>query len=329
MKRLLVICGPTATGKTALGINLAKKLNGEVVSADSRQVYKGMDIGTGKDVGNIKYQISNIKSDLFDLGFYPINDTRIWLLDIVEPDYQFSVADYVECASSVIEDIRKRDKLPILVGGTGLYIKGIIDGIDTLGIVPDRKLRKRLENLSTHDLREELAEADPQKLQSMNESDRNNPRRLIRAIEISKSPNNKAPLRSSGQANSNNFSNFDILMIGLTSPYNILYQRIDNRVDQRVKQGIENEIGNLLKNGFSWDNSVLGNTIAYREWESYFEDRKPKEEILKEWKFAEHGLARRQMTWFKRDNRINWFDISRGNWQPELENLTQRWYHQS
>ena len=129
MEKLLIICGPTATGKTKLGIKLAKKFNGEIVSADSRQVYKGMDIGTGKEVED---------------GKWVVDEIPIWLLDIVNPDYRFNVADYKKCADVVLDDIWKQGKLPILVGGTGFYIKAVIDGIGTMGVPPDWELRKIL-----------------------------------------------------------------------------------------------------------------------------------------------------------------------------------------
>ncbi|NCS99922.1 tRNA (adenosine(37)-N6)-dimethylallyltransferase MiaA, partial [Candidatus Parcubacteria bacterium] len=135
MYKLLIICGPTATGKTRLGIELAKKFNGEIVSADSKQVYRGMDVGTGKDLPvSSKLQLS---AQSFQLGYYEIKRVKVWLLDIVEPDYKFNVADYKKCADAIVEDIWKRKKLPIVVGGTGFYIKAIVDGIETMGVLPD------------------------------------------------------------------------------------------------------------------------------------------------------------------------------------------------
>ncbi len=327
MKRILIICGPTATGKTDLGISLAKRFNGEIVSADSRQAYKGMDIGTGKDIDNSKWQLVNDTLDKLKIGYYSLKGIKLWLLDMVDPDYQFSVADYVKCANSVIEDILKRGKLPILVGGTGFYIKGVVDGIETLGVSPDWKLREQLSHYDTETLRDELRKIAPEKLERMNESDKNNPRRLIRAMEIAKSSNNKAPLRSSGQASSNIFSNADILMVGLTAPYKILHQRIDERVDKRVEAGMENEIKALLSQGYGWDKSALGTTMAYREWQPYFENRQTKEETIKKWKFNEHGLSRRQMTWFKADERINWFDIDDIDFREKIVDLINKWYN--
>ena len=337
MSKLLVICGPTATGKTSLGIKLAKKYNGEIVSADSRQVYQGMDVGTGKDLPvNSKFEIRNskqvqnskLKIPNYQIGYYLINGGRVWLYDIVEPDYQFSVADYVRCANLVIKDIGKRGKLPILVGGTGFYIKAVVDGIGTLGVPPDWGLREKLSNLEIELLREKLRRLDPGRLQKMNESDRQNPRRLIRAIEIAKQ--NQKP-KTKNQKHKLKIKK--VLLIGLKVSNKVLYERIDKRVDERVKQGVIGEIKRLLKMGYSWENSVLGTTMGYREWQEYFEESevkseklKVKTEIIQKWKYDEHAYARRQMTWFRKDKRIRWVDISKKRWENRVEELVQKWY---
>jgi len=333
MNKLLVICGPTATGKTSLGIKLTKKFGGEIVSADSRQVYKGMDIGTGKDLPvNSKFQIPNSKqivNSKFQIGYYLLEEVPVWLYDVVEPNYRFNIADYVECASVVIEDIWRRKKLPILVGGTGFYIKAIIDGVETLGIPPDWELREKLSNCPIVQLSNKLKELDHERWRKMNEADRNNPRRLIRAIEIAgKIPNSKIQNQKSKIQK--------VLFIGLRAPYKFLYQKIDQRVEERVKRGIEKEIRNLLKRGYNWENSALGATIGYREWRPYFinsksenQNSKLKEEIIKRWKYNEHGYARRQMTWFKKDKRINWFEINRPNWLLEVVNFVENWYYRN
>jgi len=345
-KKLLIICGPTATGKTALGINLAKKFGGEIVSADSRQVYKGMDIGTGKDIENEKLKIkseklqSKIKKEInerFNIGVYEIGNIPVWLLDIVSPDYRFSVADYVECANLVIKDIWKRKKLPILVGGTGFYIKAVIDGIETLGVKPDWELRKQLSKLAIEQLRKRLKDLDPERSRRMNESDRSNPRRLIRAIEIARSETSTPNVLMYRYIKTS-----DILLIGLKIPYKFLYQRIDKRVEERIKSGVEKEIRKLLNKGYNFENSVLRTTIGYQEWEPYYpnlkckiENLKLKEEIIKRWKFDEHGYARRQMTWFRKalrqaqgeKRRGYWFDIMDCDYQLKIEKLVKDWYY--
>jgi len=384
MKNLLVICGPTATGKTSLAINLAKKFNGELISADSRQVYSRMDIGTGKDLpGNSKFQISNFKIQnsclpagrqnslpktagrhlrrpktaeqaKFKIGYYLFGEIPIWLYDVVEPDYRFNVADYVKCASWVIRDIWRRKKLPILVGGTGFYIKALIDGIETLGVPPDWELREKLSSCRVVELSNLLKELDYQRWQKMNESDRNNPRRLIRAIEIAKKIQNSPPktagrhlrrpktVEQAGKIQIPNLKFQNVLFIGLKAPYRVLYERIDRRVEERIKQGVIEEIKKLLKKGYNWENSVLGATIGYREWRPYFinsqflpyrqtgaiRNSQLKEEIITRWKHNEHAYARRQMTWFKKDKRIHWFDISQKKWQDKIEELVKNWINE-
>ena len=306
MDRLLVICGPTATGKTSLAVKLAKKFNGELISADSRQLYQGMDIGTGKD------QPKGIK---------------IHLIDVVKPNQEFSVSQYYRLAWQAIKKIWKKGKLPILVGGTGLYIKAVVNGIGTMEIPPNPQLRKSLEGKKADELFGELGKLDPIRAAKMNVSDKKNLRRLIRAIEISRwqaENESWAPLEHKRP---------ETLLIGLKASYDFLYQRIDQRVKERVKMGQEKEIKNLLKKGYSWENSVLGTTLGYQEWQLFFEGKTDREEVIKRWQFAEHAYARRQMTWFKKalrqaqgkDKQINWFDISEKRWQDRVVKLVKGW----
>lgn len=270
--KLLIVSGPTSSGKTQIGIELAQKYNGEIVSADSRQVYKGMDIGTGKDL--------------------PKNGIPIWLIDIVPPDYMFNLADYVRFSRIVIKDIWKRKKLPVVVGGTGLYIESLLKPLNLVNIPRDDILRQKLEKLKVNDLINILKKRDTSKWESMNISDKNNPRRLIRAIEIVQSKNK----------NINEFLPSDFLMIYLKSNLPILYKRIDKRVDSRVKEGIVSEIEKLVKSGFSFELPAFS-AFPYRFFKSYFNGLNSDEElnkIIAKWKFEEHALARRQVTWFKK-----------------------------
>lgn len=297
---MLVVCGSTATGKTELGIDLAKRFDGEIISADSRQVYKGMDIGTGKDLS------------AFD-------GVPVWMLDIVKPDQEFSVAHYIEVAWKVIDDIWKRNKLPVLVGGTGFYIKGLVDGIETLGIEPDWELREQLSSLSREQLSSKLRDLDLARWQEMNDSDRQNPRRLVRAIEVAserKMDNRKLKMEP---------REIDTLFIGLTAPSAILYQRINQRVEERMKVGMEKEIKNLLGLGYSFNNSALGRTIGYQEWEPYLEGQMSLLEMTQRWQYDEHAYARRQLTWFRKDKRVNWFDITAQEWNNKVEKLVSAW----
>jgi tRNA dimethylallyltransferase len=327
-QKLLVICGPTATGKTALGISLAKKYNGEIISADSRQVYIGMDIGTGKDLPkNSKLQTLKSKQILnskFQIGYYSFDDIPIWGLDIVKPNQEFSAADFVEVASRVIDDIQKRNKLPIIVGGTGFYLRALIDGVSTLGIPPDWTLRRDLEKDSREKLFEILLKLDPEKAISLNSSDKLNPRRLIRAIEIALKMQ-KSPLHQ-GFAGQAKINNKDVLFIGLSTEYKFLYERVDKRIDEQIKHGAEKEIRKLLTQGYPWDLPAMS-AMGYGIWKPYFEKKESKERMISIWKYSEHAYVRRQMTWFKKEKRVIWFDISKNNYLEKIESVVDRWYN--
>ncbi len=277
MSKLLIVCGPTATGKTALAVQLAKKFNGELVSADSRQVYRGMDIGTGKDREKI--------------------DVPIFLYDVVNPDEEFSVNHYMRLANHVIGDIVKRKKLPIVVGGTGLYINALIYPPETMNIPPDKKLRKKLKQASVASLQEMVGLTI---LQSMNQSDRQNPRRLMRKIEIARA---KKALPKPVQM-------FDYLVIGLTAALPVLYKRIDQRVDERLRQGMEGEVETLVAK-YGRDIPAMS-ALGYRS--------------LERWKLDEHAYARRQLTWFRKVKDIRWFDITEAQWKRKVEALVRAWY---
>lgn len=303
MQKLLVICGPTATSKTLLAVNLAEKLGGEIISADSRQVYKGMDIGTGKDLREIPKW------------------AKIWGYDLAEPKEEYSVSKYIAFANKAIEDIWSRDKLPILVGGTGLYIKGVVDGIPTALVPKNKNLRKNLVEKGTDELFEILAQQDPIRAASLNTSDRKNPRRLIRAIEIA-----QRKLQTGGKLDKSfAFKGDSTLFVGLTAPKQYLLGKIDERVEARVEAGVEEEIRKLLERGVSWEDQAM-TALGYRQWKEYFDKGKTKEKVISEWKNEERKYAKRQITWFKRDGRINWFNITRPSWDKKVEKLVKKWY---
>lgn len=316
MKKLLVICGATATGKTALGILLAKKFKGEIISGDSRQVYQKMDIGTGKDIpkGAI-YKINNDRTG----GYYEISNIRIWGYDLVSPKEEFSVAQYSKIAREVIKDIHKRNMLPILVGGTGFYIKSVVEGIDTAKIPQNKALRNNLKKLSKDELFEKLAILDSSKAGSLNQSDKKNPRRLIRAIEIA-----TWRLDNSKTVTKEDKLDYDILFIGLSLPENILFEKIKNRVFKRVN-GVKKEISYLLKKGIKWSNQAMS-SIGYREWKGFFEGKKKENEVIEKWLTEERQYSKRQITWFKKGKDINWFDVTKPGWKENVEKLVKKWY---
>lgn len=305
INKLLVICGQTGTGKTSLAIHLAKKFNGELISADSRQVYQGLNIGTGKDIEEINR-----------------SKVKIWGYDLVNPKKNFSVGNYIRFAQKAINDIQKRDKLPILVGGTGLFIKGVIDGIPTAFVPRNPKLRKNLKEKDTGELFEILAQLDPIKAGSMNRSDKLNPRRLIRGIEVATwGLERKTPKLFRKPK-------YELLEIGLRASLDNLSKKIEKRVEKRIKDGIETEIKKLLSSGISWDSQSM-TSLGYRQWRDYFEGRITRNEVINNWKKEELRYAKRQLAWFKKDVRINWFDSSKKNFINNVEELVKKWYHQS
>lgn len=306
MRRLLVILGFTSTGKTDLALWLAKKFDGELVSCDSRQVYKGLDIGTGK----YPSQKSKIKRQKY---CWEIDGVKIWMYDVADPKKQYSVYNYVKDAKKKIDEILKRKKLPIVVGGSGLYLKALLEGLPNLAIPLDLKLRRELEKLSLKQLQKRLQKISFDKWGKMNRSDRQNPRRLIRAIEL-----------GGAKLNFRKVQSFDALKIGLTAPRDILYKKADERVLARIKQGMIDEAKNLYKKGLSLERMrSLG--LEYRVLADYLEG-KIKDDLVTVLQNKIHGFLRRQLTWFKREKDILWFDITNSKFPANVENLVARWY---
>ena len=277
-KKLIVILGPTASGKSGLAVKLAKKFNGEIISADSRQVYKGMDIGTGKVT----------KKEMEGIFHY--------LLDVVSPKRRFTVFQYRKLAINAINKILKKGKIPVLCGGTGFYIQAVVDGILIPEVPPDWKLRKKLEKKSLKELFFQLKKLDPKRAKKI---DKKNPRRLIRALEViikTKKPIpalKKKPLP------------YPVLMLGIKKDFQTLKKLIKGRLLKRLKKGMIAEVKKLKKSGVSWKR-LEDFGLEYR-WITKFLQKKisfleMKEELQKD---IEH-FAKRQMNWFKRDQKIRW-----------------------
>ncbi|OGE43026.1 tRNA (adenosine(37)-N6)-dimethylallyltransferase MiaA [Candidatus Daviesbacteria bacterium RIFCSPLOWO2_01_FULL_39_12] len=315
MKKLLVILGPTATGKTDLAINLAKKFNGELVSCDSRQVYKGLDIGTGK-MPSGKFIIKK------QAGLWIIDGVKIWMYDVVNPKKQYTVYDYVQDANKIIEDIYRRGKLPIIVGGTGLYLKALIEGLPNLAIPVDQKLRKKLDKLSKFQLQKKLQEISPMRWKSLNKSDRENPRRLIRAIELMIQVQLRLLRPRTRWCGARN----DILKVGLKAPREILYKRIDERVILRINQGMIDEAKKLHKKRLSYKRMrQLG--LEYGILADYLEGKiNSIDGLIQLLQGKIHGYARRQITWFKKEKNVHWFDISEKSYQQKIAKMVAQWY---
>jgi len=323
----IIITGQTATGKTKLAIQMAKKYNGEIINCDSRQVYKKLDIITGKDIKkNSKFKSQSSKLN-FDIGYYPLSSkiyylkSKIWLYDIVDPKQRFSSYDWTQCTLYLIKKLLKQKITPIIVGGSYFYLKHLLYGFD-YEVPPNFKLREKLDNKSVKELQKILKGINVQSFNQLNNSDKNNPRRLIRKIEISKCFRKEAripvlndlggaqPDFSRGSTPSgvkNTVSSF--LLIGLKyKDKNKLRQAIKTRVEKRLKQGAIEEIKSLLKKGYKKTDPGL-KTIGYQQIISYLEGKVNKEEAIKQWITAEVQYAKRQLTFMKKDKNIQWKEI--------------------
>lgn len=305
-KKLLVICGPTATGKTSLGFKLAKKFNGEIVSADSRQVYKHMDIGTGKEWDS---------------------EVKIWGYDLVSPLDEFSVSDYFREMKVVVDSIWDRNKLPIIVGGTGLYIKSLIEGIATVDVPKNESLRIELEKMTVEDQFEKLAGLDSSKAASLNSSDKKNSRRLIRAIEVAVW-NIENSLQKKEVAKREHVlpDNTSVLQIGLTSSHEVLLNNVKQRVERRINEGFVYEVESLLKMGVSWKHQSM-KSLGYRDSEAFFKEGLTYEEFIEKWERNEMKYIKRQLTWFRKDKGVKWFDVASSEYPNNSIKMVEKWYN--
>jgi tRNA dimethylallyltransferase len=278
MNKLVVILGPTASGKTDLSIKLAKKFSGEVVSADSRQVYKGMDIGSGKIT----------KKEMQRIPHY--------LLDVANPKTRFSVAQYQKLALSAIKKIHNKNKVPFLVGGTGFYIQSIVDGIIIPEIKPYWNLRKELEKMTTEQMFKKLKKLDPKRAGSI---DKHNPRRLVRALEIVLATGKPVPLLFPGSPAS---GKFNVLQIGITKSKDELKNLIQKRLAKRLKNNLMiNEVKKLRKSGVSFKRlEEFG--LEYRYVAQYLQNKITYQEMRDKIQIESEHYAKRQMTWFKRES---------------------------
>lgn len=316
MKKALVILGPTAIGKTDIALKLAKKFKGEIVSCDSRQVYKGLDIGTGKmpgaDVGVKKAS-----------GHWIMDGINVWMYDVADPNKQYTVFEYIKDAGCAVKDISERGKLPIIVGGTGFYLKALLDGLSNLSIPTEPNLREELESLSLEDLQKRLQDASPEKWRGLNQSDRQNRRRLLRSIEIiSMYPYVDESNNIAGLSNC-----YEILKFGLTLPRQDLNKKIDLRVLSRLDQGMVKEAKELCKKGLSLLRMrELG--LEYRVLADFLDGTiGSKEELVQVLKNKSHQYAKRQMTWFKREKDVFWVDVGKMGWDNRVEKQALDWYN--
>ncbi|MFC2039120.1 tRNA (adenosine(37)-N6)-dimethylallyltransferase MiaA [Chloroflexota bacterium] len=297
-KPLIAIVGPTATGKSNLALKLSLSLNGEIIGADSRQVYRGMDIGTAK------------------LTPEEMSTVPHYLIDIINPDENFSLAQYRGLACQAINDIGSGGKLPMLVGGSGLYVWTVVEGWEIPEVAPNPELREMLEGRAAigegPELFRELAEIDPESAQRI---DPRNVRRVIRALEVTGTTG--IPF---SQMQRREAPDFDTLVIGLTTERKELHRRIDNRVDEMIKAGLVEEVKTLLDAGYTSDLPALSG-IGYKQIVMFLNGEIELEAAAQKIKVETHRLVRRQYNWFRLKNeKIHWFDIAK-DIEPEIKEL--------
>ena len=293
MKKVLFILGPTAVGKTKLGVMLAQKFNGEIISADSVQIYRGLDIGSAKVT---KDEMQNVVHHA---------------IDILYPNEEFSVFEFVEYTKNKIDEIISRGKLPIVVGGTGLYIKALTMGYNFGGANKDINLREKYETLAKEKGNEVLFEILKQKnLELAEKTDKNNRVRLIRALEIAENGGEKETSKVDIQP----------LLIGLVRDRQNLYNDINKRVDIMIKNGLVEEVEKLKQQGLTAQNQSM-RSIGYKEVLSFFDGEYDYEKMIDLIKQHSRNYAKRQLTFMRGMKDINFFDVEDKNTQQNIEKL--------
>lgn len=280
MEKVLVIVGPTAVGKTSFGIKCANSFDGEIISGDSIQIYKGLDIGSGKAT---KQELQQAKHHL---------------IDIKEPTDNYSVKQFQDIARPLIKEINEKNKLPIIVGGTGLYIKACLYDFN---FMDEESKDNDYHELTNEEIYNELLKKDPKALEKIHV---NNRKRLVRALNIYDKHNIGI---SDIKDNQEHKCLYDALIIGLTTSRDKLYQRIDSRVDKMIEEGLIEEIKGLLDKGLTFDNQSMSG-IGYKEFKDYFENKKSLEECIQMVKTNSHHFAKRQYTYFNNQLNVEWYD---------------------
>ncbi len=297
MKKVLVIVGPTAIGKSDFAIAAAQALDGEIISGDSIQVYRGLSIGSGK-----------VTQDEQELAPHH-------LIDILNADENYSVADFQNKARQIIDELSAQEKLPIICGGTGLYIKACLYDYEfSEQSTVQEDSWKEVDNETLYAM---LKEVDPKACESIHI---NNRKRIIRALTIAKSGINKSAME---QAQEHKMV-YDVLLLGLTCEREHLYERINKRVDNMVKEGLFEEIETLLSREITFDHQAMQG-IGYREWRNYFNQESSKEEVVEKIKTHSRQFAKRQYTWFNNQMNVNWIDIEKEDWKKQALETILAW----
>lgn len=286
--KVVVIVGPTASGKTALSIELAKKINGEIVSADSMQIYKDMNIGTAKVT---KEEAQNIKH---------------YLIDCVSPEKRYTVSDFKKDSEIAIQEILSKNKIPIIVGGTGLYVNSLIYGIEYQDMKYDEKYRNELMKKAEtteglKELYEKAIEIDSEAMKKISENDK---KRIVRILEIYKATG-KTKTEQEILSKQTKIK-YDFKIFGIAYDREKLYNRINQRVDIMIEQGLEDEVRNLILKYSKFPTAMQG--LGYKEVVQYFDGQLTREEMIEKIKQESRRYAKRQLTWFKRNENIIWLN---------------------
>lgn len=285
--KVIVICGPTASGKTALSIEIAKQINGEIISADSMQIYKYMDIGSAK------------------VTLEEMQGIKHYMLDVVEPNKRYSVAEYKLEAEKCIEEILSKNKTPIVIGGTGLYIDALIYGIEFSDIKIDEEYRKYLDNLCEKEGLEKLykmaVEIDPQAMKIISNNDK---KRIMRVLEIYHETG-KTKTEQEIESRKNEVK-YDYKVFAINWDREKLYERINKRVDIMIEQGLIQEVKDLLNKYENMPTAIQG--LGYKEVKEYLDGDLTKEEMIEKLKMETRRYAKRQFTWFKKNKDTIWIE---------------------
>ncbi|MBW6441546.1 tRNA (adenosine(37)-N6)-dimethylallyltransferase MiaA [Patescibacteria group bacterium] len=301
-KKVFIIVGPTSSGKTSLALDMCEKINGEIISADSRQVVKYMDIGTGKVPVNSKIKIEK------EYGCWKLNGIKVWGYDLVTPDQYFSGFDFAYFALNKAREIIDRRKNVFIVGGTGFYIDLITGRMIPSKVKPDLELREVLESMSLVELQEKLREIDGKEFEKI---DKNNKTRLVRAIEkglAGKVNNNSLPY----------LKNVDYVWFGLSSDRDLLYEKADSWVDEIWDSGLIDEVKFLLEKGYGESRKLGG--LVYKTAVDFLSENISEEDTIQRIKYDIHAYIRRQQTWFKKNKEIMWVDISQDGFKEIIYN---------
>ena len=302
--KVIVICGPTASGKTALSIELAKKINGQIVSCDSMQIYKDMDIGTAKPT------------------YSEMQGIQHYLIDFVSPDERYSVANFKQDAKKAIKEILENGKNPIIVGGTGLYLDSLIYEIEYKDIQLDEEYRNRLEQIAKNDglkvLYEKAKKIDPEAIKKISENDQ---KRIIRILEIYHATGKN---KTQQEAESRKEPEYEYRVFALNWDRQKLYERINKRVDIMIEQGLIEEVKNIQKKYNKFPTAMQG--LGYKELVDYLNGLYTKEQMIEKIKMETRRYAKRQLTWFRKNKQTIWLK-GEDNIQKNIDIIMENLYY--